>query len=104
MKILIYKKDTEELVYGNNKHTLEKIAESNLSDDEFVDLVGYFEDNAHDITVLPNIEAPELDNILIFEVTNIDEIMQESPLPDGIVINASEFEEAEEYTVIIGMF
>ncbi len=67
-----------------------------LTDEQFDDLVEYFED----ITAVSNFT--ELGNVATFKLINKNEILEGSPLPDGTIVRDREFENGGEYLIALG--
>lgn len=79
-----------------NKIVLQQVVGCYLTNEQFEDLADYFEDNVFMKRVV------ELHKTCSFDIRNKDEILENAPLPDGTVINATSFEDNGRYLVIMG--
>lgn len=79
-----------------NSITLQQVVGSLLTNEQFEDLAGYFEDN---VFVARTIEVGKT---ISFDIRNKDELLENAPLPDGLIIHETEFEENGRYLVIMG--
>ena len=68
----------------------------NLTDEQFDSLADYFEEITHvsDFT--------ELGMVSTFKIRNKNEVLEDSPLPDGTIVRDKEFEENGEYLIALG--
>ena len=96
MFIKIFEKETKEIGNGMYEVTLRQVCQqSNLTEEEYEELDDYFIDNT------PSDKTITHGSTRTFELVNHWEYLENSPLPDGAVINADSFKEIP-YIVVIG--
>ena len=93
--IKIYKRSSGE-EFGDIRLDL-VVDQRNLTKKEADDLYDYFEDN----TFMEQ-RTYAFKNTLTFEITNKDELLENSPLPDGTIVLDRKFTEDGQYLVVIG--
>lgn len=90
----IYKIEINEDDY---KYNLRKVVSCReLSKEQLDNLADYFEENT------PVARYTQQYNISTFIITNYDELLENSPLPDGTIVMDSKFEEGGKYVVVLG--
>ena len=96
MFIKIYERERKQTNNGMYDFSLKQIVGCrNLTKEQYEELEDYFIENT------PNENIVMYNNTLTFEFVNHSEILEDSPLPDGTIINADSFKEIS-YLVIIG--
>lgn len=79
-----------------NDIVLKQIVGCSLTNKQFEDLAKYFEDN---VFVAKTIEVGRT---ISFDIRNTKDLLENSPLPNGVIINDSSFEDNGRYLVILG--
>ena len=79
------------------QYTLDKVVSyNNLTKEQFDSLADYFEENT------PVARYTQQYNVSAFLITNHDELLEDSPLPDGTIVMADSFKDGEKYVVLLG--
>lgn len=82
----------------DTKLTLDKVVDTNITDNQFEEIADYFEDATDEqIKTFSFIEGTGT-----IEVFNHDELLEDCPLPDGTIVLEKEFSEGGEYIVVLG--
>ena len=77
---------------------LNKVVDTKLTDEQFEQLTDYFDEISDKyIFTVSFIEGTGT-----IELTNNNEILEDSPLPDGTIVSAKEFEAGGQYIVVMG--
>lgn len=77
---------------------LNKVVDTKLTDEQFDELGDYFQEiDDKYVSTVSFIEGTGT-----IELTNEDEILEDSPLPDGTIVSAKEFEAGGQYIVVMG--
>ena len=77
---------------------LNKVVDTKLTEEQFNELADYFEE----------VDDKYITNVMFIEGTgtielvNEDEILEDSPLPDGTIVSAKEFEAGGSYIIAMG--
>ena len=96
MFIKIYERERTQAENGMYDLSLKQIVSCrDLTADQYDELEDYFLEATEDGKII------FYHNTLTFELSNHDEILEDSPLPDGTVINCSEFKENGSYLVVM---
>ena len=95
MFIKIFEKETQETGNGMYDLTLKQVVLQNLTEEQYEELEDYFLDLA-DIRTIATYNSTRT-----FELVNHLEYLEDSPLPDGAVINTGSFKEIP-YIIIMG--
>ena len=77
---------------------LTQVVNTELTDEQFEELINYFEEIDEQFVHSPVL----IEGIRSVEIDNCDEILENSPLPDGTIILTEKFEEGGTYIVVIG--
>lgn len=77
---------------------LNKVVDTKLTEEQFEEIADYFQEvNDKYISSVSFIEGTGT-----IELTNEDEILEDSPLPDGTIVSAKEFEAGGQYVIVMG--
>lgn len=94
--IKIFEREPKDLGNGMRQLTLTQVVGCSLTKEQYEELEDYF------------IEETPCDNIvkqssstITFELVNHWEVLEDSPLPDGCVVNANSFKEIS-YLIVMG--
>lgn len=74
---------------------LKNLVDTRLTEEEYNGLVEYFEE----ITMVSN--YAQIGQTKTFEITNIHEVMEDCPLPDGTIVLDTGFKQCGEYVVLL---
>ena len=88
----IYKIEEENITYNLRK----VVSCRKLTKEQFDSLADYFVENT------PVSRYIQSYNVATFIITNYDELLEYSPLPNGTIVMDSEFEEGGKYVVLLG--
>ena len=89
-----------ERINGEGTVTLTKVVDTKLTQEQYQDLMDYF-DEATDEQWQSTI-CIEDEEVFTIEVINHDELLEDSPLPDGTIVLAKEFKEDGTYAICMG--
>ena len=77
---------------------LNKVVDTKLTEEQFEEIADYFQEV--DDKYISSVSFIEGTGTI--ELTNEDEILEDSPLPDGTIVSAKEFEAGGQYIVVMG--
>lgn len=96
MFIKIYEKERVQANNGMYDFSLKQIVGcKDLTKNQYEELEDYFIENT------PNSNMVMYNGTITFELVNRSEVLEDSPLPDGTIINADSFKEIR-YLVVMG--
>ena len=95
MFIKIFERHPEDLGNGMKQLTLTQVVGCNLTAEQYEELEDYFIEETPCDNVLKN------NSTITFEFVNHWEKLEDSPLPDGVIVNADSFKEIS-YLIVMG--